>query len=68
MDPRDPVVPYPEEQPDPMPESGEELPRTVDAEKAEAAAIYYERYVAAREHPTYLRMKEEHLERYEREG
>ena len=26
MDPRDPVVPYPEEQPDPMPESGEELP------------------------------------------
>jgi hypothetical protein len=43
--------------------TGEQLPRTVDKQKAESAAIFYERYVTAREHKKYLRMKAEHLER-----
>jgi hypothetical protein len=47
------------------PKSGKELPRTVDAEKAAAAAIFYKRYVAARENKTYLKLKAEHLKRYE---
>ncbi|GAC1336896.1 MAG: DUF4385 domain-containing protein [Isosphaeraceae bacterium] len=46
--------------------TGTELPRIEDAEKAAAAAVFYERYVAAREHPVYLRLKREHLEKYER--
>lgn len=46
-------------------ETGEELPRTVDAVKAEAAAIFYEAYVQAREDPDYQRQKARHLERYE---
>ena len=46
-------------------ETGAELPRTVDAEKAAAAAIFYERYVTARQHPEYLRLKQEHREKYE---
>jgi hypothetical protein len=37
------------------------LPRTEDAEKA-AAAVFYDRYVAARQHPEYLRLKREHRE------
>ena len=45
--------------------TGEELPRTEDAEKAAAAAVFYERYVAARQHPEYLRLKERHQEQYE---
>ena len=45
--------------------SGKELPRTEDKEKAAAAAIFYERYVAAREHPAYLRLKKRHQEKYE---
>ncbi|WP_394836361.1 DUF4385 domain-containing protein [Pendulispora rubella] len=40
--------------------SGELLPRVVNEEKAKAAAIFYERYVAARKHPRYLRMKAVH--------
>src|ERR1700712_3259229 len=36
--------------------TGKELPRSVDAEKAEAAAIFYERYVAARQHAEYVRL------------
>lgn len=44
--------------------TGKELPRTVDEVKAEAAAIFYERYVAARQHAKYLRMKELHLPKY----
>ena len=46
-------------------QTGAELPRTVDAEKAEAAAVFYERYVAARQHPEYLRLKQEHREKHE---
>jgi hypothetical protein len=47
------------------PETGRELPRTEDKEKAAAAAVFYERYAAARQHPEYVRQKEEHQERYE---
>lgn len=46
-------------------ETGAELPRAEDAEKAAAAAVFYERYVAARQHPEYLRLKRNHIERYE---
>lgn len=46
-------------------ESGEDLPRTADAEKAKAASVFYERYVAARQHPEYVRQKKLHKERYE---
>ena len=45
--------------------SGEELPKTEDAEKAQAAAVFYERYVTARQHPDYVRLKKKHLEQYE---
>lgn len=45
--------------------SGKELPRTEDKEKAEAAAIFYERYVMARQYPSYLQQKEAHRARYE---
>ena len=45
--------------------TGAELPRTEDAEKAAAAAVFYERYVAARQHPEYLRLKERHQEQHE---
>ncbi len=46
-------------------ETGAELPRVEDAEKAAAAAIFYERYVAARQHPEYLRLKQEHRDKFE---
>ncbi len=45
--------------------TGEELPRTEDKEKAEAAAIFYERYVTAREDPEYVRQKKLHEEKHE---
>lgn len=45
--------------------TGAELPRSEDAEKAAAAAIFYERYVTARRHPRYLQQKSEHQQRYE---
>ena len=45
--------------------TGEELPRTEDREKAAAAAIFYERYVAARQHPEYVRLKKRHQETHE---
>ena len=45
--------------------TGALLPRTEDAEKAQAAAVFYERYVAAREHPEYVRQRRRHKERYE---
>lgn len=44
--------------------TGNELPRADDPEKAAAAAIFYERYVTAREHPAYVKMKKQHQERY----
>jgi Domain of unknown function (DUF4385) len=46
--------------------TGDELPRGEDAEKAAAAAVFYERYVAARQHPEYVRLKEDQRERYEK--
>ena len=45
--------------------TGAELPRTEDAEKAAAAAIFYERYVTARQHPDYLRQMDQHRADYE---
>ena len=45
--------------------TGAEMPRTEDADKAAAAAVFYERYVAARQHPEYLRLKERHREQHE---
>jgi len=48
--------------------TGKELPRTEDAEKAQAAAVFYERYVAARQHPEYVRQKKLHKEKYEATG
>lgn len=46
------------------PGRGQVLPREVDPDKAESAAIFHERYVAAKTDPDYLRMKAEHLARY----
>ncbi len=46
--------------------TGELLPRTEDAEKAAAAAVFYERYLTARQHQKYVRLKKEHQEKYER--
>ena len=45
--------------------TGKELPRIEDKEKAAAAAVFYERYVAARENKEYVRQKKLHLEKYE---
>ena len=45
--------------------TGDELPRAEDFEKAAAAAVFYERYVAARQHLAYVRLKEDHRARYE---
>jgi hypothetical protein len=45
--------------------TGEELPRAEDREKAEAAAVFYERYVAARQHSDYVRQKKLHKEMHE---
>ena len=45
--------------------TGEELPRTEDAEKAAAAAIIYERYVTARQHREYVRQKMLHQQKFE---
>jgi hypothetical protein len=45
--------------------TGKELPRSVDEEKAAAAAVFYERYVAARQHPEYVGQKKLHKEKYE---
>ncbi len=48
--------------------TGEELHRTEDAKKAQAAAVFHERYVAARQHPEYVRQKKRHKEKYEATG
>jgi Domain of unknown function (DUF4385) len=45
--------------------SGSELPRTENKEKAAAAAVFYERYVTARQHAEYIRQKKQHRERCE---
>lgn len=47
------------------PRTGEVLPRAEDPEKAAAAAVFYGRYAAAREHPDYVRLKKEHQEKFE---
>ncbi len=47
------------------PDTGAELPRTSDPVKAESAAIFYERYVQAREHPGYLALRLEHQKHHE---
>jgi Domain of unknown function (DUF4385) len=45
-------------------QTGAELPMAGDKEKAAAAAIFYERYVMARQHTKYVREKRNHEERY----
>lgn len=45
--------------------TGEELPRTEDKEKSAAAAVFYERYVTARQQEEYVRQKKLHQVRYE---
>ena len=45
--------------------TGELLPRAEDAEKAAAAAVFYERYVTARQHREYVRQKQLHQEKHE---
>ena len=45
-------------------ETGQELPRIHDDEKAAAAEVFYKRYVAARNNKEYLRQKADHLLRY----
>lgn len=47
------------------PRTGRALPRTNDPVKAEAAAIFYGRYVAARNDPEYVRLRRRHREQYE---
>ena len=47
--------------------TGEELPRTEDTEKSAAAAIFYERYVQARQNAGYIQLKKQHRERHERQ-
>lgn len=49
-------------------QTGDELPRTEDKEKAAAAAVFYEKYVAAREHPRYVQQRQFHRDRYESGG
>ncbi len=46
-------------------QSGQELPRTEDPDKAAAAAIFYGKYVTARQHKEYVRQKMRHQEQYE---
>jgi hypothetical protein len=48
------------------PKTRELLPRSEDKEKAAAAAIFYEKYVAARENAEYQRQKQEHLLAYDK--
>ena len=45
------------------PDRTEVLPQDIDPVKAESARIFYAAYVAAREDPTYVRMKAEHVAR-----
>lgn len=40
------------------------LPTEQDPEKAKSAAIFYKKYVAAREDPEYKRLKQAHQEKY----
>jgi hypothetical protein len=47
------------------PKTGDMLPRIKEQQKAAAAAIFYERYVKAREHRQYVRQKKLHQEMFE---
>jgi hypothetical protein len=44
--------------------TGEVLSRIENAAKAAAAAIIYEHYVAAHQHPEYVPLKKSHQEKY----
>lgn len=46
------------------PQTGIELPRAENAEKAAAAALFYDRYVNARQHAGYLRLKRRHQQNH----
>jgi hypothetical protein len=46
-------------------ETKAELPRSVDKVKSEAAAIFYRKYVQARENKTYCRQRSEHRRMFE---
>jgi hypothetical protein len=48
-------------------DQGEVLPVEPDPVKAEAAAIFYEKYRLAREDPEYQRLKQQHRQMYEAE-
>jgi hypothetical protein len=43
---------------------GNQLPREQDPVKVESAAIFYEKYVQARNDPDYQRLKKEHQSKY----
>jgi hypothetical protein len=45
-------------------EDGTELPRDNDPVKAEAAELFYERYVSVRDDPEYARLRRDWVERY----
>ena len=47
--------------------TGEVFPRSEDAEKAAAAAIFYERYFTARQHPQFVRQKQLNRQKYEKQ-
>lgn len=49
------------------PESGDELPRGCDPEKAEAARVFYPYWRRAAEDPEYVAMREEHKATYEKQ-
>lgn len=46
-------------------QTGQELPRSEDEEKAESAAIFYKKYVRARGHPQYVKQKQAHRDQHE---
>jgi len=47
------------------PGKGTLLPLEPDPQKAAAAAVFYEKYSAARKDPRYLRLKQQHINRFE---
>ncbi|HEY4258762.1 MAG TPA: DUF4385 domain-containing protein [Schlesneria sp.] len=46
-------------------QTGDQLSRTDDPEKAAAASIFYEKYVKAREQTKYVKLKQRHQEQHE---
>ncbi|QJC50921.1 DUF4385 domain-containing protein [Paenibacillus albicereus] len=49
-------------------EGGAELPRDIDEEKAESAAVFKAVWERAKRDPDYVRMKEEHIRTHEQDG